>query len=705
MRLPALLRPFYDYFSASVRAKLLFLVLAPLLVGFPLIMALVWYWSNTNYQKLLTFKVSSDLVTAHEYFDRVIKGVGAQVGALAGAQRLQLALASGDPLRIRRELEVARERDDLDFIHVLDADGRILHAAPVRLDRADQTVWPVVRGALQGQSGSAIDIYAPERLAAIDPGLASRARINLVPTPLAVPDARESEPRGMVIHAAAPILGEEGDVLGIVEGGMLLNGNLGFVDTINAIVYRDGSLPLGSKGTTTLFLGDTRIATNVRLFEGERALGTRVSRQVREFVLEGGNTWLDSAFVVNDYYVSAYEPVIDSFGKRVGMLYVGYLEAPFSEAKENALMLIFFLFAVISLVGCGWSLGWARDIFRPIERMTRTIARIDGGENDARVGETGSRDELGRLAGEFDRLLDVLAQKRDELQRWANELDRKVAERTLALEEANAHLREAQRQLVMSEKLAAIGELTAGVAHEINNPIAVMQGNLDVMREVLGPAAQPVANEIRLLDEQVNRVRVIVTKLLQFARPGEFAGYVEQIDSSAVLADCLVLARHHLEKRRIRVEQAYGASYWVGVNRQELQQVLINLIVNAVQAMPEGGTLTLATLDWVEYGMPRGVRIDVRDTGEGIRPEDLDRIFDPFFTTKKTQGTGLGLSISYSLIERYGGRITVESVRGEGATFSVWLLCEPEYMSGEGPGWFGDAGHAAAQVSAAPAKA
>ena len=166
-----------------------------------------------------------------------------------------------------------------------------------------------------------------------------------------------------------------------------------------------------------------------------------------------------------------------------------------------------------------------------------------------------------------------------------------------------------------------------------------------------------------------------------------------------MLADCLVLARHHLGKRSVRVEQDYAATHWVGINRQELQQVLINLIVNAVQAMPDGGTLTLSARDWYEGddeggaggepeiaragAAPHGVRIDVRDTGEGIRPEDLDRIFDPFFTTKKTQGTGLGLSISYSLIERYGGRITVQSVRGEGATFSVWLLCEPEYSGSE----------------------
>ena len=677
------LRRLLDYFRASVRAKLLFLVLAPLVIGFPIIMALVWYWSNTSYHKLLIFKVGSDLVTAHEYFDRVVKGVGSRVETLAAAQRLQQALRSGQREAIIAELDAVRRREGLDFMYVLDHSGKVRYAASAQPDLADHARWPVVSSALQGRAGSVIDIYDAAQLTGIDASLRDRASLNIVPTELAVPDERQSETRGMIIHAAAPIVDAAGQLLGVIEGGMLLNGNLGFVDAINAIIYRDGSLPLGSRGTATLFLGDTRIATNVRLFEGERALGTRVSQSVREFVLERGNTWLDTAFVVNDWYVSGYEPVLDSFGERVGMLYVGFLEEPFRLAKTNALATIFILFAVISLFGCAWSLHWARSIFRPIERMNLAIASIDGGEPDARVGVTGSCDELGRLAGEFDHLLDVLAQKRNELQRWANDLDLKVAERTAELEQVNAHLRVAQRQLVMSEKLAALGELTAGVAHEINNPIAVIQGNLDVLREILGPAAAPVATEVRLIDEQINRIRVIVTKLLQFARPGEFAGYVEMIDCSAVLADCLLLSRHHLGKRSIRLEQIYAATRQVGINRQELQQVLINLIVNAVQAMPDGGTLTLCSSDWDEGGAARGVRIDVSDSGEGIRVEDINRIFDPFFTTKKTQGTGLGLSISYSLIERYGGRITVDSTYGAGATFSVWLRSEPAYASSE----------------------
>jgi len=224
----------------------------------------------------------------------------------------------------------------------------------------------------------------------------------------------------------------------------------------------------------------------------------------------------------------------------------------------------------------------------------------------------------------------------------------------------------------MSEKLAAIGEITAGVAHEINNPIAVMQGNLDVIRSVIGPDVEKAKVEFRLVDEQIHRVSQIVTKLLQFARPEEYAGYVERHAPGAVVLDCLPLVQHLLNKTEIRVEREDRASRLVLMNRSELQQVLINLIVNAIHAMPDGGTLTLRSFD-VERDGRQGVAIEVTDTGIGMSAEVIEKIFDPFYTTKRRQGTGLGLSISQTLIKRQGGQITAESRVGSGSTFTVWL--------------------------------
>jgi C4-dicarboxylate-specific signal transduction histidine kinase len=326
------------------------------------------------------------------------------------------------------------------------------------------------------------------------------------------------------------------------------------------------------------------------------------------------------------------------------------------------------------------SLRLARHVSQPVERMHGTMSAIEAGQLDARVGapvaDLASGDELAELAAHFDRLLDRLAEQTDALQRWGRELDSKVAERTQELALANQTLRSAQQRLVMSEKLAAIGQLAAGVAHEVNNPVAVIQGNLDVLRETLGNEAEPVMDEIRLIQDQVFRIRLIVTKLLQFARPAEYAGYLEPIRLDQVMQDSLVLVAHQMKKTNVAVVQELRASRPVSMNRNELQQVLINLMVNALQAMPEGGTLRLESGDREENGISGGY-VAVADNGQGISAADRERLFDPFFTTKTADGTGLGLWVSLGIVQRYGGRIAVDCPPTGGSIFTVWLPNEP----------------------------
>ena len=229
-------------------------------------------------------------------------------------------------------LEDSRKALGLDFLYVTSGDGKIIASSPRISTPSIRSDWPVVASALKGSPSIAIDIFANYELGRHRARPCGAGELELVPTPNAVPTDRDTETRGMVVHSASPVsLG--GRQPAALVGGMLLNQNLVFIDTINDLVYRAASLPAGSQGTATLFLDDVRITTNVRLFEGRRALGTRVSSAVRSTVLDQGKTWLDSAFVVNDWYISAYEPIIDSYGKRVGMLYVGFLEAPFIKAK------------------------------------------------------------------------------------------------------------------------------------------------------------------------------------------------------------------------------------------------------------------------------------------------------------------------------------------------------------------------------------
>ncbi|WP_153953542.1 sensor histidine kinase [Cupriavidus necator] len=665
---PASLSPaaLLRHYRASLRAKLVSIVVAPLLVALLVLLLIMGLWGNRAFQALLAYKVNSDLLVAHEYFEHMVGGVEDRVLQEARSHALVAGLGRGNAMPAI--LADARRTHGLDFLQLLDPQGRLLAAAPAGTG-ADPAAWRIVSSAAAGRAAAATDAWSAAQLASVSAELARRAQVALRPTANAVPTDKTLETRGMVVHAAAPVFDEAGTLVAILHGGTLLNNNLGFIDTINALVYQPESLPRGSQGTATLFLDDTRIATNVRLFHGERALGTRVSRQVRDKVLLRGEKWLDLAFVVNDWYMSAYEPIADSRGQRIGMLYVGYLAKPISQAKDLALGVLVGLFLLLGVAGALFSLLWARRVFAPMARMVGTMRALKAGNTGARVGPVGSEDELGQLAGQFDQLLSDLQQRNAQLKDWADSLDRKVAERTRELEESNAVLRAARQQLITSEKLAVAGQLTAGVAHEVNNPIAVIQGNLDVAREILGPAAEPVRHELRLIDEQVRRIQQLTNRLLQFVRPEAYAGNMERLDVGEVAAGCVDLVRHMLKGASIRVELDCLATRQVRISRSELQQVVVNLLTNAIHAMPEGGTLTLGTRDWEG----QGVTLHVRDTGHGIREEDLPNLFNPFFTTKKQMGTGLGLSISYALVERYGGRITVESAVGQGAEFIVWL--------------------------------
>ncbi|MDP1735671.1 MAG: cache domain-containing protein [Sulfuritalea sp.] len=667
-------------FRGSLRFKLLALALGPLLVAVPILIGILAGWGAVYYDRLLITKVQSDLAVAHGYFDQVREGVGRRVETLAGSERLARALRERPgAVALGELLREMQQQLKIDFLILLDSNGRVRAATGGPAIGSSYSEWEVVRRALSGHAETEVDILDAVQLAVIDPALAEKARTPLIATRNAQTTQRNEETRGMVMHAAAPIVSaarEGGASVGVLVGGLLLNKNLEFVDRINDIVYPEGALPLGSVGTATLFLDDVRIATNVRLFENVRAIGTRVSAEVRHTVLDLGRTWLDRAFVVNDWYVSAYEPVIDSRGQRVGMLYVGFLEGPFQHARQLALAAVALLFVLTVAVAAFVSLRLARHVSQPVERMHGTMSAIESGQTEARVGthlpDLAGADELAELAAHFDRLLDRLETQTDALQRWGSELDSKVAERTQELATANQTLRSAQQRLVMSEKLAAIGQLAAGVAHEINNPVAVIQGNLDVLRETLGDAAEPAMPEIRLIQDQVFRIRLIVTKLLQFARPAEYAGYLEPVALDQVVQDSLVLVAHQMRKTNVAVTQEMRATRPVSVNRNELQQVLINLMVNALQAMPEGGTLRLVSGDREEGGVPGGF-VAVGDSGPGITPEDRERLFDPFFTTKTSDGTGLGLWVSLGLVQRYAGRIEAACPPAGGSVFTVWL--------------------------------
>ena len=295
--------------------------------------------------------------------------------------------------------------------------------------------------------------------------------------------------------------------------------------------------------------------------------------------------------------------------------------------------------------------------------------------------------------------------RRQQAERLLEDKSRELFTSYEALQKAHDELQENQRQLVQAEKMASIGVLAAGVAHEINNPVGFVLGNVNSLAESL-PAllgATPLLkahfdaiepdseladskaaledyladNDIRYLLEDIPelvadcrdgliRIRNIVEGLRSFAREDD--GHREPVDMNACALSALSLAQNQIKGER-QIVQALEASSAVLASEGRITQVLLNLIVNAAQATDEGGEVTLRSQDETDY-----VLLDVADNGCGIPAENMDKLFTPFFTTKPPGvGTGLGLSISYGIIEHYGGSITVSSSEGEGTCFSVRL--------------------------------
>lgn len=647
----------------SVRLRLLILALLPLIFLMPLLLLLGMTRWNSDYDKVLIANVESDLRIAEQYLEQLMNGTGRDLSSVANSTEMANLLNRSVTAQVSY-FRTKRHMLGLDFLYFIPRDQ-----AKEMAKR-----WPVIDTALGGRHSTEIDIFSHADLSDISDDMAEQASIDLIDTEAAVPTNRTVEDRGMVVHSASPVSLPGHD--GVLVGGILLNRNLQFIDTINTLVYLNAVTGGERQGTATLFLEDVRVSTNVRLFEEVRALGTRVSAAVRGRVLDQGQTWLDRAFVVNDWYISGYLPIIDSFGDRVGMLYVGFLEAPFSAAKRAAYIWMLAAFVGVLLLSGPLFLWLAKGIFSPLERMTRVMSRVERGDLSARNGDLGTKDEISAVGAHLDSLLNQVQERDQKLRAWADELNQRVDQRTAELKAANAKLEQTFKQLVMSEKLASIGEITAGVAHEINNPVAVIQGNVDVMRETLGESSKSVETELNLVDQQVTRIDAIVGKLLQFARPSEFSGYSEMTQMAPVVSDCLVLVEHLLSRRQITVVTDLQDAPLVRIDAGEMQQVVINLIVNAIQAMGDEGTL------WLELGEETrdghtGARLVVRDTGPGLPPDKLNAVFDPFFTTKQAEGTGLGLSISQTLVQRCGGLITARNL-DQGAEFTVWVPAAEE---------------------------
>jgi two-component system NtrC family sensor kinase len=515
------------------------------------------------------------------------------------------------------------------------------------------------------------DIVPRDRLLKETPALAARAVMDIITTPKAQPRKEPSETSGMMLKSAVPLFDDNDNFLGVLLGGILLNRNFDIVDKINEVVH-EGQVYEGKEiGTATIFQGDLRISTNVRNQDGSRALGTLVSDEVNNVVLKEGRRWVGEAFVVNATYLAAYEPIRDPMNTIIGILYVGVLKQPFDDVLQKSLMTFLGIAFLGILIIISVSIILARRISMPLKKLDRIARNISQGDYRHEFIARGPM-EIEHLAGSLDEMAKQLEAEKRELEDWGNTLEKKVSERADEMKKIHA-------QLFRSEKLASLGKLAAGVAHEINNPLTGILTNSSLLLEDL-EADDPRREDVEVMVKETMRCREIVKRLLDFAR--QTKPHKRLANINALIDTIVLLVRNQTSFRNVTIEKSSSEVLPdLLIDPDQLQQVFINIILNAAEAMTKGGSLTIRTALSPDG---QSVVVSFADTGPGI-PETLrEKIFDPFYTTKE-HGTGLGLSISYGIIEQHGGTISVDSTVGEGSTFIIQLPVVSSEAPGENP--------------------
>jgi two-component system NtrC family sensor kinase len=328
--------------------------------------------------------------------------------------------------------------------------------------------------------------------------------------------------------------------------------------------------------------------------------------------------------------------------------------------------LVIFIISTLSILGISyWVIG---RVTSPIKRLSETVVVFANG-HFGKTGLTRRKDEIGKLISGFN----VMAEK---LRKAYTELEGKVEVSNKELEIAYQMLKQRQEQLIRSEKMAALGQLSAGIAHEIRNPLTSFKIFIQSLEKEID-LDENQKEDFRIIMKELDRINENITRFLNFARPEE--PLFQQVNINVLVKDTLNLLTSKMKSSGIHLDISLPEDLPpVEGDPKQLDQVFLNLLLNAIEAMPQGGTLTISSAIKVNPDSRQEfLQLIIKDTGHGIPDKDRPYLFDPFFTTK-AGGTGLGLSIVYSIIQKHNGRIEVESELGKGSSFILSLPIQKE---------------------------
>ena len=437
---------------------------------------------------------------------------------------------------------------------------------------------------------------------------------------------------------------------------MLLNRDHALIDKIRSIVFENEMYKNKHLGTVTIFQWDARIATNVTLANGNRATGTRVSEAVYDKVLENNLSWYDRAFVVNDWYLSAYDPIHDIDGKVIGILYVGVLARKYDDMKSSLWKLYGALSAGVAIIALIVGFIFARQLTGSLSRLANAAGRIANGYLDMKVPEPSSDDEVRDLTRAFNVMATSLKDREERL-KAAN----------IELEHTNASLQKLNENYL---------DMLGFVSHELKNTLGVIYTSARALdMGIVGTLSGAQAALVRNISKSINTAVTMTRNYLDLTRieKGELKIEAKQIDMiKDIVNPVLDELKSAIAERGVAIENRLAETIQIVADPDLLEIVYKNLLDNALKYGRNGGKIRLG---YKQEEMD--VRFEVWNEGKGLPPDKIQRIFGKFvrFESEKevSRSTGLGLFITKDIINKHGGSIWAESQEGKWINFIFTL--------------------------------
>jgi len=608
-----------------------------IIVIFMLSMPLLGYYIiEKNIIERAQTKVTNDLNSAREIYQEEIEIVRSVIRFTALRIFMKDAILNNDIKSLKKQLNEIRNGESLDILTLTDKNGRVLFRSrnPSQygdIQPQDELVSRVIADK-KVVAGTAI--VSRDELIKEGPELAEQAYMKYIPTSKAKPSSETELTSGMMIKAAAPVYGYDGSLIGVLYGGDLLNRSYKIVDRIKQTVYQSAQYKGRDTGTATIFQGDVRISTNVETNDNKRAIATRVSEEVYEQVLTKGLRWTDRAFVVNDWYKTAYEPICNINGRIIGILYVGTLEKPFTDMAENAFLVFLMIVLIATFLACVLSMILARSISKPVILMLQATKNISEGKLGYKVdAETGIA-ELDILAGSF------------------NEMSSRLDEREHSLKIANENLARLNKTYL---------DLVSFVSHEIKGILASTTANAYSLQDgLLGGINDQQKKAINSITGNLNYLAGTLRRFLNLSRIEK--GELELNKTEVFLREDVfdtslgAYSREAVEKQMELVNNI-EPKIRIKCDKDLMLVVANNLVGNAIMYGYDKGRVILSSRRAGEK-----IQIEVYNDSRPITSQEMTLLFKKFsrLDTHETKGTGLGLYITKEIIIKHGGDIWIE---------------------------------------------